>query len=180
MREDDLRGGELLREGEGVLAEGRNAATGVDQHRNPALVRNREDAPYGRFVEREAVGAGMELDPTRAVVETTLGFAHRIVAGVEPAERDEPAVGRGGLGEDAVVGRVVAVGLVHREDDGAGADRVQRRDQLARRAGKAVRVARARVRVRVEEHEVRDFGLRRGQQTGEHLGGAHRSKHTCG
>ena len=55
MGEDHLRAGELVGEPEGVLAERGDPATRVDQHRDPALVGDREDAPHRCLVEREGV-----------------------------------------------------------------------------------------------------------------------------
>ena len=60
---------------------------------------------------------------------------------------------RASRSERRVVGVRVPVRLVHREHDAAGARRRERRDQLARRLGVAVRVVLADVRVRVVEVE---------------------------
>ena len=174
MGEDHLRPGELVGEPEGVLAECGDSATRVDQHRDPALVGDREDTPHRCLVEREGVGARVELDAASTGVEAPFSLAHGIVMRVEPAERHEAAGGRRGLRQHAVVGRAVTLGLVHREDDGAGADRVERGQQLLGGAAKAVRVARARVRVGVEEREPRHVIGDRPQPLREQLGGAHR------
>src|SRR2546425_833609 len=74
--------------------------------------------PYGMWLPNRICpgGARMQLDPAGATTQSTLGLAKRVVRRVETAERNEPPVRRGGLLDHAVVGRRVAVRLVHRED----------------------------------------------------------------
>ena len=148
MGEDQPRVGELTGELDGMQAERRDAASGVDQHRQPALVGQRDDVPHARVVERELLGPRMELDPARPARERALGLGDRVGLRVQAAERDQPALGGEGLVDHRVVGRRIAVGLVHREDEGApGVGDVEQGDQLGERLAHAVGVVFAEVRV---------------------------------
>ena len=53
MGEDQLGVGELAAEGDRVLPERRDPAAGVDQDRQAALVRERDEAAHGGLVEAE-------------------------------------------------------------------------------------------------------------------------------
>ena len=121
MGEDQLGARELAAEAHGVLAERRDAAPRVDQHRHAALVRERDEVAHGGLGEVEALRARVQLDAARAGVQAAGGLGHRAVARVDAAEGDEPPVGRRGGRHHDVVGRRVAVGLVHREHDAARA-----------------------------------------------------------
>ena len=66
MGEDQPRVGELLGELDGVQPERGDPAAGVDQDGQRALVRERDDRADRRVVERELLGARVELDPLRA------------------------------------------------------------------------------------------------------------------
>ena len=92
--EDDPRVGKLARELHGVAAQGRDAAAGVDQDREAALVGEGAQLAHRRVIERELLGAGMQLDALGARGERTLRLGER-VAGVRahPAERGQHAVG---------------------------------------------------------------------------------------
>ena len=87
--------------------------------RQPPLVREGEQRLDLRVRELEALGARVELDPTRAGVDAAPRLGHRVLLRVDPAEGIEPAVRRLGLAEDAVVRIRISVGLVHRHDDAA-------------------------------------------------------------
>jgi hypothetical protein len=76
----------------------------VHQHRQPALVREREHRPQARVVERELLRAWMQLDPPRAAGERTLGLGQRVVMRVESGEREQAAAARLGLLDHHVVG----------------------------------------------------------------------------
>ena len=104
---------------DGVQTERGDPAAGVDQDGQRALVRERDDRVNLRVVERELLGARVELDPLRAGGERALGLGHGIVVRVDAAERNEQTarVARGG--EHVVVGGAVAVGLVERERERA-------------------------------------------------------------
>ena len=90
---------------EGVAAERRDAAPGVHEDRQPPLVGQREQPLDLRMVEREPLGARVQLDPARAAREAALGLGDRIGVRVDAAERHEPAVRGLRLGDDAVVRR---------------------------------------------------------------------------
>ena len=151
---EDQRGVRVaLRELHGQLAEGRDAAPGVDQHRHSPLAGQRDELGHRRLAHPELLGARVELDPARAGVERAPRLRERAVVRVDAAVRDEPVRVGGGRGQDRVVGGAVAVGLVHREHDAAGLDAVQRGQQLVRRLAVPVRVVLPDVRVRVVEVE---------------------------
>ena len=115
MGEDQPGVGELLGELDGVQAERRDPAAGVDQDRQRALVGERDDRVDLRVVERELLGARVELDPLGAGRERALGLGNRVVVRVDTAERDDQPVRVSGGGEHVVVRGAVAVGLVERE-----------------------------------------------------------------
>jgi hypothetical protein len=154
--EDQPHAGVALARLHGVAAERGNPAACMDEHRQPALIREREHRLERGVVEREPLRARMELDPACATVEGALGLGERVVLGVEPAEREQPSVRPLGLVDDHVVGGRIAVGLVHREDESARVDSLERADQLFAAASVAVRVVEPDVRVDVEQVEVRD------------------------
>ena len=54
--------------------ERRDPASGVDEHRQRALVGDRDELADGRVVEREVLGARVELDPPRPRVKRSPGF----------------------------------------------------------------------------------------------------------
>ena len=87
-----------------------------------------------------------------------MASATRAVARVDAAEGDEPPVGRRGGRERDVVGRRVAVGLVHREHDAARSGAAEHVEQLLRGLREAVRIVGADVGVRVEQRELADLG----------------------
>ena len=66
-------------------------AAGVAEHGQAPLVGQREHVLQRRMVEREALGARVELDPARARRQAALGLGERIVVRVEPAEGHEHA-----------------------------------------------------------------------------------------
>ena len=122
VREDQPRVGKVLGELDRVQPERGDPASGVDQDRQPALVRERDQLADRRMVERELLGAGVKLDPLRAGVETALGLAQCVVGvRVDAAERHQQPVRRSRRLDHHVVGRRVAVGLVHREHERADA-----------------------------------------------------------
>ena len=65
MGEDGPRVRKPLGESEHVAAERGDPATGVDDDRQPALLREREDQLDGGIGEREALGSRMQLEPAR-------------------------------------------------------------------------------------------------------------------
>ena len=150
VREDELRARELRRELEHVRAERRDPAARVDEDRQPPLVRLGDDVAHGRLVEPELLRARVELDPARTRRDAAADLGDGVVARVDPAERDQPALGCGGRRDDVVVRGRVAVGLVHRERHGAPVGGRERGEQLVRGARERVGVVDADVRVRVE------------------------------
>ena len=119
MGEDHAGVGVVARVADHVLAQRRDPAPGVDQDRERALVREREQPRHVRVVERELLGARMQLDAAAPWRERPLGLGQRPLARLDPAERHHQAVaGRRRLDHE-VVGRRVAVRLVHRKDEAA-------------------------------------------------------------
>ena len=66
-----------------VQAERRNPATRVDQDRQRPLVGERDQVADPGVVERELLGARMQLDPARSVGQRPLGLGDRIVVRVD-------------------------------------------------------------------------------------------------
>ena len=75
--EDQPRVRELAGQLDGVQAERRDPAAGVDQDRQRALVGERDQRPHAGVVERELLGARVQLDPAGAGVEAALGLGER-------------------------------------------------------------------------------------------------------
>ena len=115
MSQDQAGVWEVLGQLDGVQAERRNPPAGVDQDRERALVGERDQWLDARVIERELLGAGVELDPARAVVEAPLGLRQRVLVRVDAAERDEQSVRLLCRLDHLVVGLAIAVGLVERE-----------------------------------------------------------------
>ena len=100
----------------------RQAAAGVDEDRDAALGREREDGREPLVVEQELLGARMELDPAGAEVEAAARLLDRPLVEREPHERDEAALrARGELERPVVAGAEAGmpVGLVEAEHEGA-------------------------------------------------------------
>jgi len=70
----------------------RQAASGVDEDRNAALCREREDGCEPLVVEQELLGARMKLDPAGAEIEAAARLLDRPLVEREPHEWDEAAV----------------------------------------------------------------------------------------
>jgi hypothetical protein len=99
----------------------------------------------------------VELYPASARVERALRLGDRIlVAGIQAAERNEAPAGRRRGVDQMLVRLAVAIGLVEREDDSAGAGELDRLQQFLRRRLEAVGVVLADVSVRIEDLEARD------------------------
>ena len=135
------------------LAEVRDAAAGVEQHRRAALVGQRDDLLDDRVRQAEGVGARVQLEAARARPPGSARPRPRRrrrsgrCAPAPPGARSDAARG----GEDGVVGRRVAVGLVHREEQRAPvAGGVEAADDLLRGRLAPVGIVLADVRVRVE------------------------------
>ena len=88
--------GNSARELEHVRAERRDAAAGVDEDRQAPVVRLGDDLAHARLVEVELLGPRMQLHPARARGDAAADLGDRILARVDAAERDEPALRRGG------------------------------------------------------------------------------------
>ena len=153
MGEDEAHARVPARGLEGVPAQRGDAAPRVHQHREAALVREGEHRREAGVVERELLGARMELDAARAAVERALGLGGRVVGRVEAAEGEQAALAPLRLLDHHVVRRRVAVELVHGEDERARVDPLQRADQLLAAAAVAVGVVEPDVRVGVERLE---------------------------
>ncbi len=149
--EDQRRVRVALGEPDGVLPERGDPAAGVDQHRQAALVRERDELADDRLVHPELLRARVQLDPGRAGVERPPRLGDRVVVRADAAEGDEPVRVVGGGADRDVVGGRVAVRLVHREEHGARVDGSERLEQLVRRLLVAVRVVLPDVGVRVVE-----------------------------
>ena len=92
--DDQLRLRVRVDEAREVVGDRRQAASAVDEDRNPPLGGQLEDRRKPLVVEEEALRARMELDPAGAEVEAAIRLADRILAQVEPDERDEPSFER--------------------------------------------------------------------------------------
>ena len=145
-----------------VLAERRNPAAGVDQDRHAALLGDLEQVADLRVVEREPLGARVQLDATSAGVEGPPCLPGGIVVRVHAAERHEPPAAALGLRKHAVVGLRVAVRLVHREEDGPAADPVEHLGELLEARLHAVGIVGAGVRMDVEQLDVAEPVAERG------------------
>jgi hypothetical protein len=161
--EDEARPGVALRQLQGVAAQGRDAAPGVDQDRHAALLREPGQVLDRGLRHRELLGPRVELDPARAEVEAALGLGQRSVVRVDPAEVDDPPAGARLDRPRLVVGGRITVGLVHREGDRPRARVLHRRQQLLGLLAEFVGVVAAEVGVRVEEVERPDLRFQRVQ-----------------
>ena len=112
---------------ERVPSERGDAAAGVAEDRQALLVREREDRLQVGMVEREALGARVQLDAAGTRRECPFGLGERGVVRVETAEREQAPAGRLGLADDHVVRLAVAAGLLHGEDDRPRVDPLERR-----------------------------------------------------
>ena len=152
MREDQRGPRVGARELERVPSERGDAAAGVNDDRQPALVGDGEDPADRPVAEPEPLGARMQLDPRRAESDGALDLAHRVaVVGIDAAERDQPAVGGLRRGEHPVVGGAIAIGFGEREHDRATVDDRERSQQLIDPEAGPVRIGTAKVRVAVEQ-----------------------------
>ena len=159
MGEHDPRLRVALGKVDRVAGERRDPAPGVDHQRQSPLVGEREDRLHLGVAELEPLRPRMQLDPARAGFEAAPRLRNGIQLRVEAAERGQPPVRGGGFGNDAIVRRRVAVGLVHRHHDPPCRRRLERRQQLLGREREAVRVVEAGVAVDVHQRHAR----------GEHL-----------
>src|SRR4051812_8724972 len=91
MGEDRAAGWELGAVLEQRPAERRHPVPGVDEDRHPALARHCVDGANTRLGDLEALGARVQLDAARARIQAALGLAQRVVARIDPTERDELA-----------------------------------------------------------------------------------------
>ena len=146
-------------ERDGVGPEGGDAATRVDEDRQVALVGDGGEFADGGVVERELLGPRVELDPLGAGLERAQRLPGRVPGvGAHPAERRQQAVGGGGRLQHHVIGRRVAVGLVHREHERPpGAGVAEGADQLRRGLAHAVGVVVPQVGVSVEQLHAGDL-----------------------
>ena len=124
---------------------------GVDEDRQAPLVGEGEELLDRRLLEGEPLRTRMQLDAAGAEVEAALGLGDGVGSRIDAAEGDERVRrSRDGF-EDVVVGRRIAVRLVHREGDGTGADRLEGVEQLVGLLPVAVGVVAAEVGVGVVE-----------------------------
>ena len=90
----------------------------MDQDRDVALDREREDIVESLVAERELLSSGVKLDPAGAQIEAAPRLLDRILIEVEPDEGDDPIRAFGGIRQRPVVRRGErrnAVGLVEAE-----------------------------------------------------------------
>ncbi len=151
MREDHAGVRVVTRVPDHVLTKRRDPASGVDQDGERAIVREREQPGHVRMVECELLRAWMQLDSPRAPGERPLCLEQRPIARFDTAERHEQAVAAGCRLDHEVIGRLVSVRLVHREDKAATCIRdAQPGQQLLRALAHTVRVVLPEVGVGVE------------------------------
>ena len=158
MGDDQLRLRVEIDEPRELAGDRRQPSPAVDQDRHPPLRGEREDRAEALVLEEEALRARVQLDPAGAGIEAPLRLLDRVLAEVEPDERDQPSLRAAGVLERAVVrsaeGRMT-VGLVHAEHEGAlDAVAVEHCDQVLVDAAEAVDVV-AEVNVGVEEGGLR-------------------------
>ena len=120
----------VARERERVRSQRRDPPAGVDDDRQPALVREVEDPADRGIVEPEPLRARMQLDPRRAATDRALELPDRAAVGIDTAERDQPALGGLRRSERPVVGCPIAAGLGERKHDRAAVDDGERSRQL--------------------------------------------------
>ncbi len=92
MREDQHHLGVAQREVRQPVGDRGHPASRMDQDRNRRFARQREDPVHLRPVERERLGAWVQLDPARALLDAALPLLHGRFGGVEPAEGNQPPV----------------------------------------------------------------------------------------
>ena len=147
-----------------VVGDRRQAAPAVDEDGHPTLRREGEDRVEPIVVQKEALGAGMQLDAARAAVEAAHGLLDRLLGEVEPNKGDEETTGTLGRGKRAIVRRSegrVAVRLVEAEAErAADTGASEERGKLGERARESVDVGPA-VHMRIEELDA--LGHERGQ-----------------
>lgn len=168
-------------EAQRVGAKRLDPAAGVDQDRQAVLVGEREDGFHSGVREREALGAGVQLDSADARRDRARAFGARVVMRIEPAEGHDPVVrSLGHLEDEIVVARVAAVGA-QREGHCPGAECLQRLGELRRLAGHAVVAVGPKVGVRVDDRQAGEIVQQRREPAIELglgcAGAAHRS---CG
>ena len=155
--EDQLRARVRVDEALEAGRDRRQAPAGMDEDRDAALGGEREDGCEPLVVEKELLGARVELDAARAEVEAAARLLDRPFVEREPHERDEPSVRARGELERPVVACAEAgmpVGLVEAEDEGPrDAVAVHRAEELLVASDHPVDV-RAEVRVGVEDVQV--------------------------
>ena len=126
---------ELLGELDGVQAEGRDAAAGVDQHRQRALVGERDQGPDRRVIERELLGAGMQLDPRAPASSARSASGRGSSCGLTRQNGTSSPSGSRAAASTASLAGAVAVGLVEREHErAAGVGRLRARRSARRRS----------------------------------------------
>jgi hypothetical protein len=152
---------------DGMPPERRDAAARVDHDRQAPLSGEREHRLEGRVVQRELLGPRMKLDPACSAFQGALDLGERLVMRIEPGEREQQAVALLRLPDDHLVRGRVALELVHREDERAGTDLLERPGQLGAAARVAVGVVEPDVGVCVERLDVR-HRLAHGVEPREH------------
>ena len=115
--QDEPRARVAPREVDHRLAEVRDPAPSVEEHRRAAFVSKRHDLLDDRVRQAEGVRARVELEAARPRLQAAARLGDR-VRGVRSDAREghEAPLGRGRGGQDRVVGGRVAVRLVHREE----------------------------------------------------------------
>ena len=153
--DDQANVGVAVDERSQVIPDRGQSTTAVDQNRDVALDREREDVAQAPVADRELLGARMELDPTGPEIEAADRLLDRPLLEIEPHERDDPIRIRCCVRERAVIGGGegrAAVGLVETERERAGdAELVEHREHLVGAAAHSVDVV-AEMGVRIEEH----------------------------
>ena len=105
-----------------VGAEGRDPAAGVHDHRQPALLCERQDPADSRIARRKALGPGVQLDPGRPSGDRPLRLLNTACVWIDAAERHQPPAAVLRCGEHAVVSGTIGTRLREREHDGPRVD----------------------------------------------------------
>ena len=122
MGDDQLRVRVRFDEAREIVGDRRQPPTPVDEDRHAAVGRELEDRREPLVVQEEALRSRVELDPARAEVEAARRLLDRVLAQVEPDERDEATVRALRVLERPVVRRAegrMPVRLVHAEHETA-------------------------------------------------------------
>ncbi len=167
VRQDERRLRIPLAERQRVAAEGGDPEPGVDDHGQSPLRGDRQHRRHTRMPQIEPLRPRMQLHSPGTGGQTALELTDRVRARVDPAERDEPTLGRFRGGEQGVVRLPVTGPLHQREHRCPSSDQGERVGELVRAAAPPVRIVAAEVSMGIEQPHSRqllDEAAKPGQQ----------------